>query len=157
MSLNFSKQLIKGRIAETIFEEMFRASEELTIIPVGYEHTTPILAQFQHHAQVKEVLENLKSAPDFALISQDKSQVYLVEVKYRSSLKDASILEIAQETKTRWNPCFLFVATQNNFYFSSCSQIIANKGKMDELSERWIKEDVQKEYLSLLKEFISNN
>ena len=97
MSLNFSKQLIKGKIAETIFEEMFRVSEEFTIIPVGYEHTTPILAQFQHHAQIKEVLENLKSAPDFALISQDKSQVYLVEVKYRSSLNEASILEIAEE------------------------------------------------------------
>lgn len=154
MSLNFSKQLIKGRIAETIFEEMFRISEEFTIIPLGYEHTTPMLAQYRNHTQVKEVIDNISSAPDFALISQDKSQVYLVEVKYRSNPTDASILEIAEETKERWNPCFLFVATQNNFYFSSCSQIVASNGKMDELSERWIKEDIQKEYLSLLKGFI---
>ena len=154
MSLNFSKQLIKGRIAETIFEEMFRISEEFTIIPLGYEHTTPILAQYQGHAQIKEVLDNIRSAPDFALISQDKSQVYLVEVKYRGNPTDTAILEIAEETKTRWNPCFLFVATQDKFYFTSCNQIIANKGTMDELSERWIKEDVQREYLSLLKEFI---
>jgi len=157
MNVNFSKQLIKGKIAETIFEEMFRVSEEFTIIPLGYEHTTPILAQYQHHAQIKEVLDNIRSAPDFALISQDKSQVYLVEVKYRKSLHDKNILEIAEETKERWNPCFIFVATNEKFYFSSCSQIITNKGKIDELGERWVKEDVQKQYLLLLQEFIQQD
>ena len=154
MSLNFSRQLIKGKIAETIFEEMFRVSEEFTIVPIGYEHTTPMLAQYQGHAQIKEVLENIRSAPDFALVSQDKSQVFLVEVKYRNSLHEDSILEIAQETKKRWNPCFLFVATREKFYFSPCNSIIADKGKMEELSEGWIKGEIQKEYLALLQEFI---
>jgi hypothetical protein len=154
MSLNFSKQLIKGKIAETIFEEMFRVSEEFTIIPLGYEHTTPTLAQFQNHAQIKEVLENIRSAPDFALISQDKSKVFLVEVKYRSSIVDESILEIAEETKKRWNPCFLFVANRDKFYFTSCNTIIAEKGKMEDLSETWIKKELQDEYLALLQEFI---
>jgi hypothetical protein len=47
-----------------IFEEMFRKSEEFTVIPFGYEHTTPMLAQYQHILEVKQVLENIRHAPD---------------------------------------------------------------------------------------------
>lgn len=155
MSLNFSRQLIKGKIAETIFEEMFRVSEEFTIMPLGYERTTPILAQYQHHAQIKEVLANIRSAPDFALISQNKSQVFLVEVKYRNEFTKEDILEIAKETVTRWNPCYLFVASKDNFYFSPCNSIINDNGEIETLNENWINKDTQQAYLSLLKEFIN--
>src|SRR6266566_3750037 len=124
MDVEFSKQLIKGKIAELVFEEMFRTSEEFTIIPLGYEHTTPMLAQYQHHIQVKEVLDNIRNAPDFALISQDKNRVFLVEVKYRHSIHREDILEIAHKTLSRWNPCFLFVASNDKFYFSPCSTLV---------------------------------
>lgn len=154
MNINFSRNLIKGKIAEQIFEEMFRISEEFTIIPLGYEHTTPIIAQYQHHAQIKEVLANIRSAPDFALISQDKSQVYLVEVKYRNELNSRDILQIAQQTVTRWNPCFIFVVTQDKFYFSSCNRIVEKTGEIEPLSTSWIKTDIQQSYLTLMKEFI---
>jgi hypothetical protein len=101
MDVNYSRKLIKGKIAELIFQEMFGVSEKLTILPIGYEHTTPILAQYQHHVQIKQVLENIRNAPDFALISQDKKSVYLVEVKYQNGFTREHILEIARDLCAR--------------------------------------------------------
>lgn len=154
MDINFSENLIKGKIVETIFEEMFRASGEFTVLPIGYEHTTPTLAQYQHLLEVKQVLDNIRNAPDFALISQDKRKVFLVEVKYRHELKKEEILEIAKDTRKRWDPCFLFVATKNSFYFSPCSSIESSEGEMEELRESWIKQDIQEKYNKLIQEFI---
>jgi hypothetical protein len=154
MDINFSRQLIKGKITEAIFEEMFRTSQEFTIFPLGYEHTMPILAQYQHLIHIQKVLENIRHAPDFILISQDKKSVFLVEVKYRSRFDKQDILEIANKLHITWNPCFLFVASQENFCFSPCSSIIDNNGEIEELRESWIKKETQKTYLSLLQEFI---
>jgi hypothetical protein len=80
--LNFTRNLLKGKIAETIFEQMFRRLGKFDIVPLGYEHTTPELAQYQHLNHVKQVLDNIRNVPDFALVSQNKGSVYLVEVKY---------------------------------------------------------------------------
>lgn len=154
MDKKYTENLIKGKITEVIFEEMFRTSGEFTVLPIGYEHTTPTLAQYQHLVEVKNVLENIRNAPDFALISQDNKKVFLVEVKYRHELKKEEILEIAKNTLIRWNPCFLFIATKDNFYFSPCSSIVGGDGRIEELRESWIKADIQHEYLSLLKDFI---
>jgi hypothetical protein len=154
MDLQFSRQLIKGKITELIFEEMFRSAEEFTIIPLGYEHTTPLLAQYRRHMHVQKVLDNISNAPDFALVSQDKKSVYLVEVKYRSRFDNQDILKIASEIHESWNPCFLFVASQDKFYFSPCSAIITSGGEIEALGESWIKKEIQLSYLSLLKEFI---
>ncbi|MBU4016427.1 hypothetical protein KKF69_03015 [Patescibacteria group bacterium] len=154
MNIDFSRNLIKGKITEVIFEEMFRSSEKFTIIPLGYEHTTPILAQYQHHVHIQKVLENIRHAPDFALVSQNKENVYLVEVKYRSRFDKQDILEIANKIHTTWNPCYLFIASRDNFYFSPCSSIIDKGGEIEELRESWIKKDTQQKYSSLLKEFI---
>lgn len=149
-----TREFIKGKIIEIIFQEMFRESGEFTILPIGYEYTTPILAQYQHFLEVRQVLDNIRNAPDFALISQDKRKVFLVEVKYRSEYKNEEILEIAQDTLTRWSPCFLFFASKDNFFFSPCSSIIKNNGGIEKLRESWIKEDIQQEYLSIMHEFI---
>jgi hypothetical protein len=154
MEINFSRNLIKGKITELIFQEMFGCSDKLTILPIGYEHTTPILAQYQHHVQIKRVLENIRNAPDFALITEDKSQVYLVEVKYRNGFTKEDILKIATDLSTRWNPSHLFVASPDKFYFSPCNTIVHSGGEIEELKESWIGKEVQIAYLSLLREFM---
>ncbi len=154
MDISFSRNLIKGKITELIFEEMFRSTEEFTIIPLGYEHTTPMLAQYQHHLHVQKVLQNIRNAPDFALVSQDKQSVYLVEVKYRSQFDKQDVLDIANKINATWNPCFLFLASKNKFYFSPCSSLIDRNGEIEELKESWIKKEIQLAYSFLLTEFI---
>jgi hypothetical protein len=155
MDRKYTEDLIKGKITETIFEEMFRTSGEYTVLPLGYEHTTPILAQYQHLVHVKSVLANLRNAPDFALISDDKKSVFLVEVRYKSSFDSQDILKDAQELyDANWNPCFLFVASRSGFHYGSVKEIIHNHGVIEELPDVRINKQIQNDFLNLLNSFI---
>lgn len=154
MNIDYTRDLIKGKITEVIFEEMFRNSEEFTIIPLGYEHTTPILAQYQHHIHLQKVIKNIRHAPDFALLSQDKTKAFLVEVKYMAEFTKEEVLKIANDTLREWDPSYLFIASKDNFYYDPCHTIVNRNGKINELTESWIKKDLQETYLSLLQAFI---
>ena len=152
MTMKFSRDLIKGRIAEVVFEQMIRDEKKYDVIPFGYEHTMPSLAQFQHLVMIKQVMENISNAPDFALISKDKTRVYLVEVKYRSHIDNKKLKECAEKLLERWDPSWLFVATPNGF-FCAPSSTIARNGDIGKLSASWVSEERQSEYLQLLNEF----
>jgi hypothetical protein len=41
----FPRKIIKGKIAEIVFEFMFRSAGEYTVIPFGYEYSHPEIAQ----------------------------------------------------------------------------------------------------------------
>lgn len=156
---NFPENLIKGRIAETVFELMFRDGSEFEIFPLGYEHITPILRHYHDHPNqehkdiIQKVLNNYDGSPDFLLTNRDKSKIYLVEVKYRSEYTDYDILKIAEEINTRWQPCKIFLASPNRFYYDSCKNIIINHGNITPLSQHLIPPDKQKFYHDLLMRF----
>jgi len=154
MDISYTRNLIKGKITEVVFEEMLRPTGEFTVIPIGYEHTMPELAQYQHHVHIQKVLENIRHAPDFALISQDKTNVFLVEVKYRKEFNQKDLQDIAISLSEKWNPCFLFVASKEHFYFDSALDIQKNNGSIKKLTASWVTYDIQKNYLELLNEFI---
>lgn len=154
-SLEFSEQLIKGKIAEMIFSQMFRNGRQFTVIPFGYENTFPEMAQYANMADDKEVFETIRNAPDFAIVSHNKREVYLVEVKYRSNLYDKNVGEMAEKIQSKWKSVKLFIATPTGFYFDSCDDITVNHGKINDLEETWVTMNEQKEYLRLLNEFIS--
>lgn len=155
MTIQFSRDLIKGRIAEVIFEQMIRDEGRYTVIPFGYEHTIPTLAQYQHLTEIKQVMDNIKGAPDFALISENKKEVYLVEVKYQKNLDINKITEYAHGLMGRWNPSWIFVATPQAFYCAPSSSIIKDN-KISSLSTNWVVSERQAEYLKLLNEFKTN-
>lgn len=155
--VDFTKDLIKGRIAETIFEQMFRESGRLTILKFGYENTSPELAQFQHRLKNKKILDKIRHAPDFLLITEDKTEAYFIEVKFRSALHPPQIKEIAQQVLNQADPSWLFVATPKGFFFDPCNTIINRDGVMSELKENWISTSVQHEYLGLLNMFEPRN
>jgi hypothetical protein len=152
--IEFSEQLIKGKIAELIFSQMFRNSNKFTIIPFGYENTFPEIAQYAFMADNTQVLDTIRSAPDFALVSHDKREVYLVEVKYRSFLDNKHVKEIAEKIQNRWKSVQLFIATPTGFYFGNCSDILSSNGLISNLDMTWVSESDQREYVRLLNEFI---
>lgn len=154
-STKFSHELIKGKIAELIFELMFRESGKYTTLRFGYEYTLPELAQYQHLLEVKKVLDNIHNAPDFILISnnRDKKEVYIVEVKYRSQRDHREIKEIAQNILKTWNPSWLFVASPDGFFFEPCNTVVKNEGKIGPLYETWVPKSVMSKYLELLNDF----
>lgn len=153
MDTKFSKDLIKGKIAEIIFDQMFREAGEYTIIPFGYENIIPQLSQCKRSSKAQKVIDNIRHSPDFVLISQSKESVYLVEVKYCSKFNKASMKDLAEKQMERWHPSWIFVATLDGFYFDSCSNIINKKGEVTQLESWVISADLQNKYLALLKEF----
>lgn len=132
---------------------MFHESGKFTVLHSGYEYTLPELAQYQHLAEVEAVMTNIRNAPDFILISQDKKEVHLVEVKYRSQLRLDDIREKAENLLKTWNPSWLFVATPKGFFFEPCNTILNNNGNIKSLYETWVDYKTQEEYLKLLNEF----
>ena len=152
MDIDFSRKLIKGRIAEVVFEQMIREEGKYTVIPFGYEHTMPTLAQYRHLAEVQSVINNISDAPDFALISENKSKIYLVEVKFQSSLNMTELKAQAKKLLKRWEYPWIFLATPDGFRCGLCKTIL-EEGYIKDLSETWVAKDLQVEYLKLLNEF----
>jgi len=152
MNIEFSKNLIKGKIAEVVFEQMIRDEGKYTVIPFGYEHTVPTLSQYQHLAVVKQIMNNISDAPDFALISEDKTKVYLIEVKFQSKFNINTLKEYALKLQDRWEYPWLFVATPIGFYNGLCRDII-KEGRIPDLTENWVAKEIQDRYLKLLNEF----
>lgn len=151
-SIDFSRNLIKGKIAETIFEQMIREEGRFTVIPFGYEHTMPTLAQYRGHVEVEQIIDNISDAPDFVLISNDKTKVFLIEVKYQNKLSMELVGEYAEKLLKRWKISWVFVATPLGFYCDTCKNIVEN-GKIGALPELWVTEKRQREYQKLLNEF----
>lgn len=152
----FTENLLKGRIGEFIFQEMFGESDKFTILPFGYEHAFPILAQHKKQKEIESVLKFIRRAPDFALVSSTEQKVYLVEVKYRKTYDKWKFKRIAQEINKEWDPSWLFIATRKGFYFSLCRDIINNNGDIEPLSEEWVKPKLQAQYLELLNKYLQN-
>ena len=150
--IDFSKKLIKGKITEVIFEQMIRSEKRYTVIPFGYEHTMPMLALYQQLVEVKHIIKNISEAPDFVLISEDKKELYLVEIKYQNKLNINDLKEYADKLLKRWDCPWIFVATPESFY-CGMSEWITKEGRINELSDKWVTKERQTEYLKLLNEF----
>ncbi|RMD58780.1 hypothetical protein D6821_02755 [Candidatus Parcubacteria bacterium] len=153
MHIKFAREIIRGRIAEVIFEQMFKEEGSSTVIPFGYESTMPVMAQLRNAKTPQRIKSLVKGAPDFALIGPGGRGVFLVEVKYRSTYSKSEIKKIAQRQLKNWSPSFLFIATPQGFYLSSCSEIVSRGGEIAPLPTNLISQELQEKYLKLLKEF----
>ena len=152
--IDFSKQLVKGKICELIFDRMFLKTGKFSVIPFGYENIVPEIMQYAKLSHNDGILDNVRNAPDFALISHEHNQVFLVEVKYRRIPQQEEIKQIAEKIHDKWKQAILFLATPDGFYFDFCNFIIENKGAMLSLKNDWVSAEIQKEYLGLLNDFI---
>ncbi len=155
-NLNFSKQLVKGKIAEMIFEQMLRDAGGFTVLGFGYEKVLPELARHQHDIEAERTMEIIRRAPDFAVIKQDDSKVYLIEVKFMRDKSDRKVLEAAQKMLSSWDPSYLFIATPEGFFMDAARTIITNNGKIETLKSETISKDLQENYLKLLNSFITS-
>jgi hypothetical protein len=149
-NLIFTENLVKGHIAETIFAQMLRDTGGYTVLEFGYEKIVPELVQHGYGTD-SQILNTLRSAPDFAVIRRTTNEVRLIEVKYRQTLLMENVLECARKMHTSWNPSYLFVATREGFYFDEVSTIIHNEGVISPFIE--IPEELQNKYLQILRNF----
>jgi hypothetical protein len=115
MTNTFAHNLIKERIAETIFELMFRETKQFIVFHNGFEYTEEYLAQYRHNPEVKG---EIGGAPDFLLVKTvTEESAYLVEVKYRRHVDAEELVIIAESIVKRWDHAYLFLITNRDFYF----------------------------------------
>ena len=155
--INFSRNLIKGKIGEMIFEQMLNEVDSFTVLSFGYENVLPELAQRQYGMKAEEAMEVIRRAPDFVVINNDTHDVHLVEVKYRTRMSLEDNLKEADRMFKSWKPAFLFMATPHGFYFDSAKNIVHSKGEMKPLGYEYFSKELQEKYITLLKEFIVTN
>jgi hypothetical protein len=156
MQKDFSKQLIKGKIAELIFDQMFRETGNYTVIPFGYESIVPELMQYSDTFENKNLLDNVRNAPDFALISHDPKTVSLVEIKYRSQIDMDDIQKNAIGICDRWKLAHIFIATPAGFYFDTCMDLAKHGAMLTRLPETMVSKDLQEKFLALMVGFIKS-
>lgn len=152
----FARNLVKGKIAETIFAQMLRETREFTVLEFGYEKIIPELVQ-QGYDEGNITIETLRTAPDFAVINQKNRQVKLIEVKYLRTISSEYVLKYATKMSQSWNPSYLFIATLDGFYFDKIDVIIKNNGNISKLKHAQISKDLQEKYLKILTDFEKNN
>jgi len=153
MQKDFTKNFIKGKIGEIIFDQMFKEEGKFIVIPFGYERMIPELTQYAREAEYQEVIDNIRGAPDFALVSQDRKEVFLIEVKYRSMVNMEELKKTCDKIQKRWKLVWMFICTPNGFYFDKTTDVIKN-GKLTPLGQNWICQEKQEKYLKVLNNFI---
>jgi hypothetical protein len=150
--INFARNLVKGKIAETVFAQMLRSTKQFTVLEFGYEKIRPELVE-QNNGTETELIETLRTAPDFAVINKKTKEVHLIEVKYRHIFTPSVVLQIAKRMQKNWNPSYLFLASKDGFYFGEVKEIIAKKGKIEPLVHPQIPSKTQVEFLKILNDF----
>ena len=115
-NVDFARNLVKGKIAETVFAQMLRETGEFTVLEFGYEKVIPELLQ-NGSDKLDGVIDTIRSAPDFAVINKQTRKVHLIEVKYLRRMNTVYMFGHAQRMAKSWNPSYLFVATLDGFYF----------------------------------------
>jgi hypothetical protein len=77
--------MIKGRIAETLIQELF-LSLKYNVFRYGMENTIPGIMELLKGVK-SEVAEEIKRMPDFVIQNPENKNVYFVEVKFRAAEK----------------------------------------------------------------------
>lgn len=150
--ITFARNLVKGKIAETVFAQMLRSTGQFTVLEFGYEKIIPELIG-RGASSDDEMVETLRTAPDFAVINNKTKEVHLIEVKYRKTMRNSDILTIARRMSASWNPSFLFVASVDGFYFGNVKEVIKARGRIAPLEHPQIPKATQDEFLKILNDF----
>lgn len=80
---NFRYGMIKGRIAETLIQELF-LSLNYNVFRYGMENTIPGIMELLKGVR-SDVAEHIKRMPDFVVQNPDSKDVFFIEVKFRAN------------------------------------------------------------------------
>ena len=155
--IGWVEDLIKGKITELIFEQMFREDGRYVIFHYGYEYTAPELVKVLRNEPVlREDLKDARKAPDYILVKNGERGA-LVEVKFRSNFNAVNLLEMARKIHEQWGNAYLFVASKTGFSFDDCKTIIDKNGSISNLDQSIISEPTQIKYLEILNRYVGQN
>lgn len=105
----FKGELIKGKIAETIVQELFLLLG-YNVFRYGMENTIPGIMKLLKGVET-EVAKQIRKMPDFVIQNPDNNEVYFVEVKFRA--KKTFKLENLKGAYPYENAYFIVVSKNN--------------------------------------------
>lgn len=107
---SYKESMIKGRIAETLIEELF-LSLGYNVFRYGMENTVPGIMKLLKGVKT-EVADNIRRMPDFVVQHPEKKDVYFVEIKFRKdeefTINDSSLKNYPYE-----NAYFIIVSKKH--------------------------------------------
>ena len=114
---DFAESILKGRMAETLVEELLRESGN-TVYRFGYEAIMQNLPQLKKSFDAHDDMsERIRAIPDFIVIDK-RGNPLLLEVKYRWNAKlHDDDYERLKRIKTFWNAKMIFVNRIEKPYF----------------------------------------
>lgn len=154
-NIKFTHELIKGKIAEIIFEQMIHDTRGYTVLEFGYEKVVQQLAKVRKSDDAKQMIEIVRRAPDYAIVNEDTHMVTLVEVKYMAKRTNSKVLACAKEIENAWRHAALFIASPDGFYFDQVADVIKNKGVISPFAHGKIPKKITDQYIAMLNEFIA--
>jgi len=80
---NYRYNMIKGRIAETLIQELF-LSLDYNVFRYGMENTIPGIMELLKGVR-SDVAQEIRRMPDFVVQEPNSKQVFFIEVKFRAS------------------------------------------------------------------------
>ena len=119
---SFSENAIKGRVAETIIQELF-LSHSYNVFHYGMERSVPGIAQLTRktHGSVRD---QIRSMPDFVVQDPRNNKLHFVEVKYRAS-GAFSIQDIKGDYP--WPHAFFIIVSRDHIKCLTYKQLSAGK------------------------------
>ena len=156
-SIYFASNVVKGRIAETLIEEMFKKSG-YQVYRFGYERLLENVSQLKQEIVDSNTFERIRSIPDF-LIVDSKGNIQLIEVKYRSS---GEILpEELEKYAYFWEEARIILVTpkEPHFRISYINRFCKN-GKLYSLEEDKFTEihpDIIREFSKVVKRYFGKD
>lgn len=134
----FTESMIKGRIAETLIEELF-LKLKYNVFRYGMENTVPGIMNLLKGVR-GDVANDIRRMPDFVVQNPNTNKVYFVEVKFRTSEE------------------FSFKDLPKNYPFENAYFILVSKKHIkcityEELKARKEISPTSKNYLGSRKEF----
>jgi hypothetical protein len=95
----YKEGMIKGRIAETLIEELF-LTLGYNVFRYGMENTVPGIMKLLKGVKT-EVADNIRRMPDFVIQHPENKNVYFIEIKFRKEEKfdihDKSLIKYPYE------------------------------------------------------------
>jgi len=95
----YREGMIKGRIAETLIEELFLALG-YNVFRYGMENTVPAITKLLQDVK-SDVADSIRRMPDFVIQHPTRKDVYFIEVKFRKDgefdIKDKSLINYPYE------------------------------------------------------------
>jgi hypothetical protein len=109
----YSENMIKGRIAETLIEELF-LSLKYNVFRYGMENTVPGIMKLLGKVR-SNVANDIRRMPDFVVQDASNGQVYFVEVKFRKN-GDFALKDLKEKKKGKYpfeNAYFVVVSKKH--------------------------------------------